>query len=41
MRNWAERTKASGALLADDGFVQHETPNEQECETYGQKLADF
>lgn len=41
MRNWAERTKAIGAVMADDGFMQHEVPNTEECEAYGQKLADF
>lgn len=41
MRDWAERTKASGANLIDDGFIQHEVPNDAECEDFGTKLADF
>lgn len=41
MRNWVQRTKDAGALLADGGFLQHEVPNAEECEAYGKKLADF
>lgn len=41
MRDWAERTKALGAILADDGFMQHEVPNADECEAYGKKIAEF
>ncbi len=41
MRDWAERTKASGAVLIDDGFMQHEAPDTNECEEFGRKFAEF
>ncbi len=41
MRDWAERTKAAGANLIDDGFIQNEIPNSAECEDFGKRFADF
>ncbi|MDR1195177.1 MAG: flavodoxin [Endomicrobium sp.] len=41
MRDWAERARSAQAVLVDDGFIQHETPNADECEEFGKKFADF
>jgi flavodoxin short chain len=41
MRDWAQRAKDAGALLIDDGFIQQEAPNEEECKSFGKHFADF
>ncbi|MDR2426116.1 MAG: flavodoxin [Endomicrobium sp.] len=41
MRDWVERTRSAEALLVDDGFIQNEAPNTDECESFGKKFADF
>ncbi len=41
MRDWAERAKTAGANLVDDGFMQNEAPNNDECVAFGKKFADF
>ena len=41
MRDWAERAKAAGAVLVDEGFIQHEAPNADECVAFGKKFAEF
>ena len=44
MRNWAERMRACGATLLDDGLIAHETPDGEDadkCREFGGKLAAF
>ncbi|MDR1942086.1 MAG: flavodoxin [Endomicrobium sp.] len=41
MRDWAQRAKAGGANLLDEGLIQQEAPNEEQCKSYGKKLAQF
>ncbi|NLW79332.1 MAG: flavodoxin [Ruminococcaceae bacterium] len=41
MRDWYARTKATGASLMDEGFIQNEAPDEAACEAYGRQFADY
>lgn len=45
MRSWAERMKASGAvLIREEGIIANETPDEDalaECEAAGKELAEL
>ncbi|MCD8139899.1 MAG: flavodoxin [Planctomycetaceae bacterium] len=44
MRNWADRMKAAGARLFDDGLMVHETPEGEDiekCKEFGAGLASF
>ncbi len=41
MRNWAQRTKATGANPLDEGLTQQEAPDETVCKEYGAKFAAF
>ncbi|NJP39788.1 flavodoxin [Oscillospiraceae bacterium HV4-5-C5C] len=41
MRNWAERTRADGAELLDDGLIQNGEADVTACQAYGKSLAGF
>jgi flavodoxin short chain len=41
MRDWTERAKTSGAKLFDDGLIQQQEPNVQECKSYGKRFSEF
>lgn len=44
MRNWAERMRAAGARLVDDGLMVNETPEGddiEKCKDFGASLASF
>lgn len=44
MEQWVERTKATGAILLNEGLIVNETPDDEglaACEAFGKELADF
>ena len=41
MRTWADRTRADGAQLLDDGLIQNGEADVEACQAYGQSLAAF
>lgn len=41
MRDWYERTKATGANVYDEGLIENEAPNEDNCKKYGKGFAAF
>ncbi|MDR1588961.1 MAG: flavodoxin [Oscillospiraceae bacterium] len=39
MRSWEARVRDRGAILAEDGLTQQETPEESACVEYGKRFA--
>jgi flavodoxin short chain len=41
MRDWEERVRAAGATLFEEGLIQQEAPDEELCQTFGERFAEF
>ncbi|MDR2419559.1 MAG: flavodoxin [Treponema sp.] len=41
MRDWQQRTAGAGATVFEEGFIQHEVPDEAVCVDFGKRFAAF
>lgn len=41
MRTWQDRTKAAGANVYGEGFIQQEAPDDAACKEFGAAFAEF